>query len=184
MKEKSGGEFFLRLLAPAAGLLLIALAMALAFFQQDNAGMALYAGLAGAALFLTIFFTWEKGNLLNYLHFAIYVVLTTGSMALLYLIAAKHPKQWDLTRDKTHSLSGQTMQYVRALQQSVRIVAFVDNEQKSEAERFLNQYKKLNPSRVQIEVMDPVRDPVRARAFDENVYPGDYYVIREESLGR
>jgi len=183
-RGKSGVDTALRLMLPIVGLVLIVGAMALAFFRPDLAGTRLYyVGGLGLLLFLTIFLTWEKGNLLNFLHLGIYCALVAGSIVLIYLIADNHPSTWDLTQEKIHSLSAQTVNYLKKLPQPVRIVAFTDSEGEAPARHFLDLYRGAAPERVKTEVHDLVRENLVARQYDPNVYPGDFYVIREESDG-
>lgn len=182
MTNKSGSEIAIRLTAPILGLVLIVTAMAVAFFQQDFSGWRLGLGITGIVLFFTVFFTWERGNFLNFLQLGLYSLFIAGSLVLVYMIVAKHPHQWDLTRDRVHSLTGQTRSYVRSLHQPVRIVAFVDTEQKNSTEDLLKLYRKENPAQLSYEVIDPTRDPLRARQFDENIYPGDFYVVRGDGV--
>ncbi len=175
-----GAPIAFRLALPVLGLLFILGAMAVAFFRPDLAGRGLYAlGALGLLLFLTIFFTWEKGNLLNFLHLGIYSALIAGCMVVVYLFVQNHPVSWDLTSDRIHSLSPQTEQYLQRLPAPVKIVAFVEGDQRRQAEEFLALYREANPALVQTEVHDLVRDKLVAQQYDRNVYPGDYYVVRE-----
>ena len=177
------GNIALRLALPVLGLLMVIAAMVFAFVAQDFTGWRFYLAAGGFAMFLSIFLTWEKGNLLNYIHLGIYCVFVVASLLLIAMIASQRPKSWDLTQDKLHSLTGQTKQYLKSLPQPVKIVAFVQNSQKTQAERFLKHYSEQNPGMVITEVYDPIQDKYIAQSYDQNIYPPTYYVIREDASG-
>lgn len=176
-------RMFLRLALPMFGLGLVAAALAGSLLTGAPAGWPLRIGITGVLLFLTIFLTWERGNVLNFLNLGIYSALVFACVVVVYMIAARHPKRWDLTQDRYYSLKPQTTQFLRALTQPIRIVMFTTPDSRAEVEEFLALYKAQKPGLVSVEVHVAEQEPQIALQYDANTYPGDAYVIREGVAG-
>jgi hypothetical protein len=101
-----------------------------------------------------------------------------GSFGLVYLIVEGRGWKWDLTQDRQHSLSPQTLSYLAALPEPIRIVAFTDAETLPRAGAFLDLYRAANPAQVSVEAHDPDTEPLIARSFGDSVYPFDFFVER------
>ena len=128
---------------------------------------------AGALLFLTIFIRAERVNLMYYLHVVCYSLLVGGICVGLYLFARQYNNQVDLTKQKLHSLSDATRNYLKGLDKPVTITIFLANSGPFQpVERLYNS----QTDKLTWRYIDPVKNPMVARALDERVNPGDIYV--------
>ncbi len=90
---------------------------------------------------------------------AVFVLFVLGSLILCNVIASRHAWRKDLTEERKFSLSEQTEEVVRALDEEVTIVAFLDR-QSSQAEvvrNRLREYNMLNP-KLSVKYHDPFLD--------------------------
>ncbi|MBP7149163.1 MAG: GldG family protein [Acidobacteria bacterium] len=93
--------------------------------------------------------------------------------ALVNYLALRHYTQWDWTAGRLYSLSGQTESVLGKLSQNVRIVSFLTEGPQAGADALeqirtlLAAYQARNTGKIQVEYLDPLRDPVRARALLE-----------------
>lgn len=97
------------------------------------------------------------------------VVLVLGILVAVNYLSQRHSKRWDLTENRQHSLSDQTVQLLRGLEAPVRFLVF---EREMEFDRFrmrLNEYEYHSPQ-VQVEYIDPERQPIRAREHEVQVF--------------
>lgn len=102
---------------------------------------------------------------------AVALIAALALFVLVNLASAKFWTQLDWTKGGLYSLSGQTQQVVRSLDRDVRIVSFlveggpVGSDVLQQIRTVLSAYQELNPRRVQVEVVDPRRDLLRAKAL-------------------
>ncbi len=135
--------------------------------------------LAGIGLlaFLSIFSTGESGNLANYVRLGLNVMFFLGALVFLYLIISNHHVRWDLTKNKTFSLSAQTIRYMRGIKDTITITGFSTTPR--EMRRFFDQYTPYT-DRLEVSVRNPFRDFREAqrlrKEFDTELYPGDVFI--------
>ncbi|MEN9722105.1 MAG: hypothetical protein RJB38_91 [Pseudomonadota bacterium] len=96
-------------------------------------------------------------------HSAMTTVLVVSILGVLNFLGHRNPGKLDLTKDKLHTLSDQTKKVVRELKSSVKFVYFGKMDQGEQSRAFLENYRSLNPGKIELEIVDPNREPVRAR---------------------
>jgi len=96
-----------------------------------------------------------RGSFYNVMS-AIFGVLLVGALISANYIAARRPKQWDLTKDKVYTLSEQTISTLKGLRQEVKITAFFGASEGEgiELEGRVRQYKQFT-EKLSLEVLDP-----------------------------
>ena len=87
---------------------------------------------------------------------AVFAVLVVGALIGVNYIAARRPKQWDLTKDKVYTLSEQTQGTLKSLKDEVKIRAFFSalEPEAQELEARVRQYKGFTDKLV-LELLDP-----------------------------
>lgn len=85
-----------------------------------------------------------------------------GLIILLNYLGYKHPKKWDLTKNKIHTLSDQTEKVVKALDTKADLVVFAKFAAQDEIRGLLENYRILNPDKVSVEYVDPDKEFTRA----------------------
>lgn len=81
-------------------------------------------------------------------------------------IVAKNPKTWDLTKNKIHTLSPDTVKTLEGLKQDVTVTAFYRTGEPSyEALRDLFEKYKLKSEHFKTEFVDPIKEPLKAKQF-------------------
>jgi ABC-type uncharacterized transport system involved in gliding motility auxiliary subunit len=91
------------------------------------------------------------------------VLLVLGLLSVINFIASKQSYKWDLTRNKINTLSDQTVKLVKGLKKPVKVTMFSKAAEKERFRPILDNYKALNPSQVEIEYVDPDREPTRTK---------------------
>jgi ABC-type uncharacterized transport system involved in gliding motility auxiliary subunit len=89
------------------------------------------------------------------------VILAVVFIALLAaanFVAAKRSTTWDLTRKKIHSLSPQTQSVLKALEEPISLVAFVEGPPPDSLEYLFKRYQGLN-QKFSFEFKDPRKNP-------------------------
>jgi ABC-type uncharacterized transport system involved in gliding motility auxiliary subunit len=91
-------------------------------------------------------------------------LLLVAALAVAAWIAQRRPVAWDLTRDRLHTLSDDTLRTVRALPGDAVVLAFYrqDEPGHAEARALLSRYAGLSP-RFRFEMVDPYRSPELVR---------------------
>jgi ABC-type uncharacterized transport system involved in gliding motility auxiliary subunit len=95
-------------------------------------------------------------------------VLIVAALAILggvNYLASRHPKRFDLTKQRRYSLSDQTRKVVAALKDDVKITYFQRQRDMTRGQDQLKEYSALSP-RVKVEFVDPVLSPTKAQAYD------------------
>ncbi len=72
-------------------------------------------------------------------------------------------KTWDLTQDKTNTLTQETVDMLKALPEKVTAKAFFSNASPDSARMLLDKYKSLSNGNFDYQFIDPVKDPVAAQ---------------------
>ncbi len=109
-------------------------------------------------------------------HSVAFVLLVLGILIMVNYVAARHNWRHDLTESKRFSLSDQTRNVVRGLEEDVTIIAFIDPQRSSpELTDRLREYNMLSP-RLKLETYDPVTD--RSKVEEYNVMSHDTLIIK------
>ncbi|WP_017326916.1 Gldg family protein [Synechococcus sp. PCC 7336] len=88
------------------------------------------------------------------------VIAVAVILGAINLLAARYSVQFDLTEARLFSLAPQTETVVRELSQPIQI-SVVSDMPSANLRRRLEQYRRLNPDRVQIEFVNPRSNPIR-----------------------
>lgn len=103
---------------------------------------------------------------------AVAVVLLLAIAGLVEAFSYRHNARLDLTENKRHSLSPQTVKLLRDLKTDVNAVAFFRTDQpgKRVAEDLLKQYERYAGGKLTWRVVDPDREPGLARRYAVESY--------------
>jgi ABC-type uncharacterized transport system involved in gliding motility auxiliary subunit len=84
-----------------------------------------------------------------------------GIVALLNYLGMRHPLRWDLTENKSFTLSAQTTRILKNLKEPVKVTAFykVSNSMRQEMINLLESYRDQANGKLTIEFVDPERQP-------------------------
>lgn len=104
----------------------------------------------------------------------VFVLLVLGILVLVNIVAARHHARADLTKNQRFSLSEQTREVVKGLEQDVTIIAFLDPEPSPLRDR-LREYDLLSP-KLKVEIYDPVTD--REKVEEYKVMSRDTLVVK------
>ncbi|MBI4637307.1 MAG: GldG family protein [Candidatus Rokubacteria bacterium] len=106
------------------------------------------------------------------LNTAVMILLLLGIIGLVEAVSYRHNARLDLTSNKRHSLSPQTIQLLGRLKTDVNAVAFFRSDQpgKRLAEDLLKQYARHAGARFTWKVVDPDREPGLARQYAVESY--------------
>jgi ABC-type uncharacterized transport system involved in gliding motility auxiliary subunit len=130
---------------------------------------------AGAALVLaSILLRLDYGRRVTRygLNSAVLVILVIGVIAFVEAISYRHNARLDLTENRRHSLSPQTIQLLRGLTTDVVATAFYRTDQpgKKVAEDLLKQYASYSGGKLTWKMTDPDREPGLARRYGVESY--------------
>ncbi len=93
---------------------------------------------------------------------AVTVLLVIAIVCVINFLGYRYPKQLDLTSNQVHTLSDQSSKLARGLSQNVKIVVYASFTQRDKIAPLLQNYKALN-SKIEIENVDPYREPTRTK---------------------
>jgi len=95
------------------------------------------------------------------------ILIVLGIIVLVEAISMRHDVQFDLTKDQRYTLSEQSVKLMEALTQDITVTGFFtpDHGGRDMLERLLKQYNSRSP-RLKFEIVDPVKNPGRAQAYD------------------
>ena len=93
---------------------------------------------------------------------AITIVLVIAIIGVLNFLSSRYPYKIDTTKNKSHTLSDQTVKLVKGLKQPIKVTLFAKFNQREAVRPLLENYKALNP-KFEIEYVDPDREPTRAK---------------------
>jgi len=99
---------------------------------------------------------------------AIYSIAFIALLVAVNYLAATYHRQFDMTAEKTFSLSPQSLQLVKQLKQPLKFYGFVQGGRSPVAESLYDQYKYASPL-VSYELVDPNRHPELAERFKVSV---------------
>ncbi len=102
------------------------------------------------------------------------VVLTIAVVAIVLMVnvlAGRHSRKLDLTKDRFYTLSEATCEFLRKLDQRVKITAFFpEDDAMGEVVRdLLREYTRISP-KIQVEFVDPDKMPSVAKQYDITAY--------------
>ena len=100
------------------------------------------------------------------------VVLVLGIIGVVEALSYRHNARLDLTENRRHSLSSQTIQLLKGLPTKVNAVAFYRSDQpgKRLAEDLFKQYARYAGDKFTWKSVDPDREPTLAKAFGVEAY--------------
>jgi ABC-type uncharacterized transport system involved in gliding motility auxiliary subunit len=106
------------------------------------------------------------------LNTTVMVLLLLAIVGIVETVSARHNRRLDLTENKRHSLSPQTIQLLRDLKIDVNAIAFFRSDQpgKRVAEDLFKQYVRYGGARFTWRVVDPDREPGLARRYAVESY--------------
>jgi ABC-type uncharacterized transport system involved in gliding motility auxiliary subunit len=88
-----------------------------------------------------------------------------GILVVINFVAYKNPKHWDLTEDKQHTLSPETITMLGKLPDKVNALAFFQaGSQIADTQNLLDSYKYNSGGKLDYKIIDPDADPVTAQA--------------------
>jgi len=103
---------------------------------------------------------------------ALLIVIALGVAVLANAVSLRYNTRWDLTENKRHSLSPQTVKLLKALKTPVEVIGFFrsDTPGKRTAEDLLKQYAQASDGKFTYRVEDPDRSPGLARRYGVETY--------------
>ena len=136
--------------------------------------------IAAAALFVaTAALNWREGASLlgrrgmrHGASAALLVLMALGVAVLANAVSLRYNARWDLTENKRHSLSPQTVKLVRGLTAPVEVIGFFRSDMpgKRTAEDLLKQYAQASGGKFTYRTEDPDRSPGLARRYGVESY--------------
>lgn len=84
-----------------------------------------------------------------------------GIIVLLNYLGHRHPQRWDLTQNKSFTLSDQSIKILKNLKDKIRITAFytLSNPQRQEVSNLLETYREQSGDKLEVQLIDPERQP-------------------------
>ena len=136
--------------------------------------------IAAAVLFVvTVALSWREGASIlgrrgtRYgASAALLIVIALGVAVLANAVSLRYNARWDLTENKRHSLSPQTVKLLKALKAPVEVIGFFrsDTPGKRTAEDLLKQYAQASDGKFTYRMEDPDRSPGLARRYGVETY--------------
>lgn len=168
-------------LLPLAGLGLVGWAIALSVQRGQMDQLPLVMILGGFLLFLAMFLRVESASLRYYANLGIVGALALANLALLYLLAANHPGDWDLTAGKRRSLSPQTIQVFENLKKPIHLEAMAISNEPYRS--YLARYARLS-DRVTYSITNPFSRPATEDPAEDEVTMNELRVSSGEQTMR
>ena len=100
------------------------------------------------------------------------VAFAFGIIVLVSAVASRHSYRWDLTENRRHSLSSQTIKILGSLTTDVAVTGFYRTDQpgKRVAEDLFRQYEAYGRGKFKGKIVDPDREPGLARRYGVETY--------------
>lgn len=100
------------------------------------------------------------------------VGLALGIIVLVSVLGSRHIYRWDLTENRRHSLSSQTIKLLQSLTTDVMATGFYRTDQpgKRVAEDLFRQYESYSGAKFKGKIADPDREPGLARRYGVETY--------------
>ena len=136
--------------------------------------------IAAAVLFVvTVALSWREGASIlgrrgtRYgASAALLIVIALGVAVLANAVSLRYNARWDLTENKRHSLSPQTVKLLKGLKAPIEVIGFFrsDTPGKRTAEDLLKQYAQASDGKFTYRMEDPDRSPGLARRYGVETY--------------
>jgi ABC-type uncharacterized transport system involved in gliding motility auxiliary subunit len=108
--------------------------------------------------------TWLRARQTKYAAYAtVYIMVVLTIAVVVNVLAARYNRSWDSTANKRYTLSDQTVKIVHDLKQDAHINYYDQTSRFAGAHDLLDRYSNLS-SRVQVQYVDPDKNPQAARA--------------------
>jgi ABC-type uncharacterized transport system involved in gliding motility auxiliary subunit len=98
-----------------------------------------------------------------------YLLVVIAVLVLVNYLAANHDKSWDLTKNRTHSLSTESVKIVRGLRHPLDLIYFDKSSSFPAAHEFFSRYVRES-NQVHVDYVDPDRHPDQARLYKIQTY--------------
>ncbi len=98
------------------------------------------------------------------LYSGVIAILVIGIFGVINYLSFENPFKLDLTKNKIHTLSDQTVKIIKELKQPVKAVFFSKPQEKESIKQLLNNYILLNP-KFEVEYVDPSKELTRAQSI-------------------
>jgi ABC-type uncharacterized transport system involved in gliding motility auxiliary subunit len=107
-----------------------------------------------------------------WLNAVVMVGLAVGIVVLVSVFGSRHSYRWDLTENRRHSLSSQTVKILQSLKGEVTATAFFRTDQpgKRVADDLFRQYESYSGGKFKGKTADPDREPGLARRYGVESY--------------
>jgi ABC-type uncharacterized transport system involved in gliding motility auxiliary subunit len=89
-------------------------------------------------------------------------LLVISIVGVVNFLGSRYPLKLDLTKNKLHTLSDQSVKLTQSLKKPIKAIYFAKMNQKEQIRPLLDNYKSLNP-KFEVEYVDPDREPTRAK---------------------
>src|SRR5690348_16428115 len=90
-----------------------------------------------------------------------YLVVVLAVLAAVNVLADRHDRSWDLTKDKTNSLSRESVTILHGLHQPLDLIYFDRSSDFGAARVLFGRYERQS-NEVHVQYVDPDRDPAQA----------------------
>lgn len=94
----------------------------------------------------------------------VYLLVVVAVLVAVNVLASRHDKSWDLTKNHTHSLSPESVKIVSQLQAPLHLIYFDRSTNFGSAREFFDRYQRES-NRVDVQYVDPDRHPDQARLY-------------------
>lgn len=110
---------------------------------------------------------WIKSRQTQYgAYVTFYILIVLAVLGAANWLGGRHNKSIDTTANKRFSLAPQTEKVVRGLNRDVRLLFFEETARFPQGRDLLDRYRNLNPARLKVEFIDPVKKPQLAREYN------------------
>jgi len=100
----------------------------------------------------------------------------------LNFIFSKNDLKHDFTKNKIHTLSEQTINVLKNLKSELKIIAFIPSIQTDFFKNSINKYQHYT-SKLSYEIIDPSKEPIKAKSFDVNSN-NTFVVVSGENIAK
>ncbi|GAC19595.1 GldG family protein [Paraglaciecola arctica] len=118
---------------------------------------------------------------------AIVFSIVIGSIAFIgasHYLANQSSIRWDVTQDKQHTLSNNTIQYVRTLTSEVQLTAFHVGMPPKYLQDIFNEYERVSGGVIKTEIVDPIEQIAYAAKFGNAINADERKVIVQSGDNR
>tara|TARA_R110002153_G_scaffold40633_3_gene116253 strand:- start:24930 stop:26549 length:1620 start_codon:yes stop_codon:yes gene_type:complete len=113
--------------------------------------------------------------------------IVIGSIAFIgasHYLANQLSIRWDVTQDKQHTLSNNTIQYVRTLTSEVQLTAFHVGMPPKYLQDIFNEYERVSGGVIKTEIVDPIEQIAYAAKFGNAINADERKVIVQSGDNR